>query len=79
MLSQEKVIKANATLDTLKLTILAVLSFLSSMSLRDLYQTALKKMVSTETQELFLFSFASALFIVFITLLLAYLWQDVEA
>ena len=76
VLSQESTIVVNPVEDVIKGAILSAFSILAALSMRDAIIKTFEAAFPNKTSERLIFIYFYTAFIIFITLLLAYLWQS---
>lgn len=76
VLQQESIVTVNPISDVIKATILAAFTFLTALSLRDSITKTIEAFVPSNAKEKLIMVYFTTLLILFITLLLAYLWQN---
>ena len=73
MLQSENILIVNPVSSVIKKTILAAFTFLTALAIRDVFTNSMKRLVDTEKLTV---TYVYAAFVIFITVLLAFLWQN---
>jgi len=75
VLPQESTIVVQPVADIIKATILSAFTFLTALSIRDLLTKSMESVVPDETKGQLVFIYLTTSVVLFITVLLAVLWQ----
>jgi hypothetical protein len=73
---QESTIVINPVMDVVQRTFLSAFSFLTALSMRDVFHRTLEAVLPAQSHDKLVFTFFYAAVIIFITVLLSYLWRD---
>ena len=76
VLLQEQTVIVNPAMDIVKSSVLSAFTFLAAFSIRDVIIKTMESLVSTGTKQKLVFIYLYSAMVVFITILLAFLWQD---
>ena len=78
VLPQESTITVRPVGDIIKSTILGAFTFLTALAIRDLLTKTMESLVPDDTRQRLVFIYFTTSIVLFMTVLLAVLWQDTE-